>query len=393
MSDNDKPEPEQAAHDQTVDDTAAPASEPGAEAASEPEADSQPEAAPRRSGARFAGLALFVSILALLAVLYSIYLDRDVQSDVEQGADSVAAVNDRIASVSDTVAELGTALDNLEAGDSRIAEQLELMQREIDDRQQLLDSLPPRMTNIEQSLAALQGISAGVRSDWLLAEGEYYLQIANAQLQLAGNPYLAAQALRIADERVAEIGDPALTAVRRAIADELAALDAMAELDVEGITLTLGSLARVVATLPLREIVSATGDQSEEVDPDLGGVDRAWASVKNAVTGLVKITGPDETATPLMTPDAVYFLRTNLTLQLQAARLAVLRGEQAVFEQSLDDAANWLEEYFDTGATQVSSALETITEIRANVVAVQKPDISESLRQLRQFQALSEQAQ
>ena len=37
--------------------------------------------------------------------------------------------------------------------------------------------------------------------------------------------------------------------------------------------------------------------------------------------------GLDDQARPLLAPDAVYFLRTNLSLQLQAARLALLRGD------------------------------------------------------------------
>jgi uroporphyrin-3 C-methyltransferase len=407
MSEKDKPEAELATEEEAVDEDAAP--ETGTEPETEPEAEPEPvpEAKPeakaeprapssepvKRPGSRLGGLALFVAFLALFAVLYSIYLDRVVQLDAEENASSVASLQTRIDAATDGLASLEAAIAELESTDEGVAGQLELLQRDMDERMQLFDSLPPRMANIEQSLSTLQGISAGVRNDWLLAEAEHYMQIANAQLQLAANPFLAAQALRMADERVAQLGDPALTDVRRAIADELAALDGMGNPDIEGITLTLASLARVVASLPLREIGSDAEDVAAEVDPDLSGVDRAWASVKNAVTGMVRVSRPGDSVTPLMTPDAIYFLRTNLTLQLQAARLALLRGEQAVFEQSLDDAAGWLEDYFDTGTTQVASALETIGEIRGSMVVVQKPDISESLRRLRQFQALNEQAQ
>ena len=94
-----------------------------------------------------------------------------------------------------------------------------------------------------------------------------------------------------------------------------------------------------------------------------------------------------------MTPDAEYFLRTNLTLQLQIARLALLRGEQAIFQQSLDDASTWLQTYFDTESAQVASAVATLAEIRDEVFTVAKPDISESLRLLRQFNTIAETAQ
>jgi uroporphyrin-3 C-methyltransferase len=219
------------------------------------------------------------------------------------------------------------------------------------------------------------------------------MQIANAQLQLAGNPHLAALALAMADERIVQLSNPALTDVRRTLADELAALEVMEKPDIEGVTLTLASLARVVDSLPLQKGTTAGSDADAELDPEMSGLDRAWASVKGAASGLVRVTGPEETATPFMTPEAAYFLRTNLALQLQAARLALLRGEQAVFQQSLDDASAWLGLYYDTESAQVASALQTIAEIRDSLFAVTTPDISESLRLLRQYETLAESAQ
>jgi uroporphyrin-3 C-methyltransferase len=93
---------------------------------------------------------------------------------------------------------------------------------------------------------------------------------------------------------------------------------------------------------------------------------------------------------PLIAPEAQYFLRANLALQLQAARLALLRGEETVFRQSLEDADAWLAEYYDQGSTGVQSARETISEIHDSVFTVAMPDISQSLRLLRQFNLLSD---
>ena len=253
--------------------------------------------------------------------------------------------------------------------------------------------MPGRMSNLENSVAALQGASAGARDTWLLAEAEYYMQIANAQLQLGNNPRLAMLALEMADERVVQMANPALTDVRRALAQELAALEAMEKPDLEGATLTLASLARVVDSLPLRAAAGAKQQSAAADDGEAGAAERAWASVKEAMSGLVKVTPPDEETRALLTPDTANLIRSNLALQLQAGRLALLRGEQAIFEQSLEDADALLGQYFDGGSTQVASARETITEIRDNMVAVTAPDISESLRLIRQYRVLSESAQ
>ena len=70
-----------------------------------------------------------------------------------------------------------------------------------------------------------------------------------------------------------------------------------------------------------------------------------------------------------------------------------MRGEPAIFEQTIDDTSTLLGNYFDTDSPQVAGALETIAEIRGQVFAADVPDISESLRLLRQYRTLSENAQ
>jgi len=199
--------------------------------------------------------------------------------------------------------------------------------------------------------------------------------------------------MRMADERIAQLADPALLDVRRALSDELAALEAMEKPDIAGTVLTLSSLSRVVDTLPLASRAAADDQDGSEVDPDMNGFERAWASVKNALSGLVRVTPPEQAELALVTPDAAFFLRNNVALQLQAAQLALLRGEQDIFRQVLDDSSDLLTAYFDTGSAPVESALQTIAEVRDAVFTSAPPDISESLRLLRQYQTLKESAQ
>jgi uroporphyrin-3 C-methyltransferase len=350
--------------------------------------DSEAIQKPKR-GNGIAWLALLVSGLALVAVGYSLFEDwRTDDKSIE--VDYVAKIDD----LDRRADESSVALAAVESRFGQISHpdysgDIDAVRRDVEDQLRLLNSLPSRMTTIEDSVASLAGISAGARQTFLLAEAEYYLQIANAQLQLANNPHLASLALGMADERVTTLSDPALTAVRRSISDELAALELMEKPDLEGATLTLASLARVVESLPL---ASRAVEEDSVVEDDTGqsGVDRAWGSVKEAMSGLVKVTPPDQAKLMLVSPDTEFFLRNNIALQLQSARLALLRGEQAIFEQTLDDTSALLNTYFDTGSAQVKSAQLTISEIRGNVFTASVPDISESLRLLRQYRTLSE---
>lgn len=352
-----------------------------------------------RSGTPVSWLAFLVALIALAAAGYTAWQEwqgaRDTSvEDQLAGLDSrVTGTAQSLAELEDQVAALGAQGSEVDAAvNAAVEAAVNDLRRDFEERIRLLSSLPARISTLEGSVASLAGVSEGARDAWILAESEYYMQIANAQLQLANNPHLASLALRMADERIVQLANPALTDVRRAISDELAALDMMEKPDIEGATLTLASLARVVESLPLagRE-EDAAGDA--EVDTEQSGAARAWASVKRAMSGLVKVTPPDRAKLVQLSPDAEFFLRSNIALQLQSARLALLRGEQAIFDQSLADTSALLNEYFDVESAAVSGALETIAEVRGHVFAAAVPDISESLRLLRQFRTLNENAQ
>ena len=383
------------------DETEATYEEPQAESPAAAEQDEEPpqpagQAGPEKSGrgtSQVAWLALFLALLTLAAVGYMIVEDRRTRTVEEASSDTLERLASRIDKSQASLSGLEDDLDNLVSSDEALESSIGDLQRDLGRRADILDSLPGRMSNIENSVAAMQGASAGARDTWLLAEAEYYMQIANAQLQLGNNPRLAMLALEMADERVVQMASPALTDVRRALAEELAALEAMEKPDLEGTMLTLASLSRVVDSLPLRAAGNDARKTDGAADEEQGAAARAWDAVKDAMSGLVKVTPPDEETRALLTLDAAHLIRSNLALQLQAARLALLRGEQAIFEQSLEDADALLEQYFDGGSAQVKSAQATIAEIRDSMVAVTAPDISESLRLIRQFRVLSETAQ
>jgi uroporphyrin-3 C-methyltransferase len=347
---------------------------------------------PKRGATSIVWLSFVVAILALALAGYVAWQNRLAKQDTAM-QDRLAGLESRVTGSADSMGGLESRIDELSRRDPGVdAGELDALRREFDERVRLLSSLPARISTLESSLASLAGVSEGARDAWVLAEAEYYMQIANAQLQLASNPHLATLALRMADERIVQLANPGLTDVRRALSDELAALELMDKPDIEGATLTLASLARVVEALPLASEALPEDETDDGVDPELSGAGRAWASLKNAMSGLVKVTPPEHARLALLTPDGELFLRSNLALQLQSARLALLRGEQAIFEQSLDDTSALLRGYFDLDSTQVAATLETIAEVRDQVFTTDMPDISGSLELLRQFRALHENA-
>ena len=350
----------------------------------------------KRSGATtsIAWLALFLSFITVAGVGYLLLENFRNQGSTEEIDATLAAVQSDLRDSSESGAALRDSIDGLTARDSRTESTIDELRRDLEQRAELFDSVPARMSALERSVAALQGVSIEARNTYLVAEAEYYMQIANAQLQLAGNPYLASLALEQADDRLLQLADPALTDVRRTIADEMAALEIMEKPDIAGATLILASLARVVDSLPMRGTGdSSNADSTNNTEEEAGAIARGWNAIVGAISGLVSVKSPDEDQAALITPDVADLARSNLSLQLQAARLALLRGEQTIFEQSIDDADAWLALYFDVSSEQVKSTRTTMAEIRDEYSAVAPPDISQSLRLLRQYKTLAENAQ
>ena len=351
------------------------------------------EPKPPRSPIRLAMLALALSLVSVIGVAYVTLMPDATQEPLAADTTALDALTRSVNAGEESVRRLQRQLNELTNRHEVIANSIEAFQRQLDKRlerqMEVFESLPGRMSNVENSMSSIQGISTGVRDSWLLAEAEYYMQIANAQLQLAGNPNLARLALLQADDRIRQLANPALTNIRRALSNELRALELINRPDIEGVTLTLASLAEVVQSLPLRQQIDIPDEDDPEIEGELSGIDRAIASLKSTVGDVVSVRRTDEAVRPLIAPESAFFLRANLSLQLQVARLALLRGERAAFQQSLDDTDTWLGEYYDTDSTQVQGARKTIAEIRDSLFDIAMPDISESLRLLRQHNTLS----
>ena len=279
-------------------------------------------------------------------------------------------------------ADLRAVRDELEqmATDQRAA------QRSLADQRAEVAGLAPRFVELEERMAAAQGVSADARRRWLRGEAEYLLSVANAELALGGRFEGASAALEMADDKLRELGNPGFTPVREAIADELQRLRAVSLPDVEGLSLTMGSLARQIDTMPLAsrppDVYEQTRSDPDDVEP---GLQRAWASLKSALKGMISIERRDAPVARVLSSDEERLVRRTLELELSAARLALLREQGEPYRQGLTTAKDVLQRYFDTADAQVVSALALLEELLTMDIQPARPDISGSLTLLRQL--------
>jgi uroporphyrin-3 C-methyltransferase len=93
-----------------------------------------------------------------------------------------------------------------------------------------------------------------------------------------------------------------------------------------------------------------------------------------------------------MAPDQAFHLRHNLLLLLEQAQLALLRGDPAVWEDTLDEARHWVGEYFDPADAEIAALGRALERLGRERVAAEAPDISAPLNELQRLRGRAEAA-
>ena len=332
-----------------------------------------PPPPPRRGGL----LGVLALLLALAAAGGTGYLYW-TQDQARQAQDAVAA---RQAETARRVDELRSRLD----ANQRRLEQAESARAE---RGEALAALESELGELRRWLESVSAERASAERAPSLAEIEYLLRLADRELRLAGNPRVALAALREADRRIARLDDPALAGVRAAVNDEIAAVESVAETDIEGVALRLASLAGRIDGLPLRgSMAPPPASPGDAAGADASGWQRFMARLRGAAAGLFRIRRSDAPAAPLLAPDESFFLYRNVELDLKSARLAALGRDAANYAAGLGSARAALVEYFQRDDPAVTAIVAAIDELQGRDIDPRWPGISRSLELLRAAEA------
>lgn len=324
-------------------------------------------------GGLVSGLALLAAVGAGGGVYYLFTLQQGNKPILEAQAQRLDAFNSKIASLQSALRTTQTSLE---------AEAQARKKAEAEHQ-----ALATAMASLESKLGR-------TTLAWRLAEVEYLLTIANDRIALEQDANTAKAILETADAKLEGLGDPALLPVRQKLSQELTALAAVPKTDITGMALALGSLAESLRDWPLVD-KTAPGVLGKPLEPK--GRALTWQEIPQAVwedlKGLIKVRRHEQPVEPLLPPEQAWFLRENLRLKLEQARLALLRQDQALFQQILSEAMAWLKLFFDGESAAVSNAMQTLEKYHGTKLTHAQPDISGSLRELRgQIQRLGQQA-
>jgi len=282
-------------------------------------------------------------------------------------------------------AEIMTLKSQLAASDDsqKLAQLESAVQRASSDIAQLPE-FKRRIDTLEESVQASHDLVNRAQRDWVIAEVDYLIRIANQRLRLMRDYNGAVAALQSADQRLRELADPSLMPVREALADDVQTLKDFDRPDLIGIALRLDRLISHLKPLPLDVPAldaEAVPPKTEKEQPSglTGMLSTAWQTLSERVTVRHYAEGvealPDE--------EGEMLLHQILRLRLEAARVDVLRQDDHDYHLQLQSALDMLDRYYQK---EQSVALRAeIAELNAVNLRPTLPDITRPLKQLQRL--------
>ncbi len=272
----------------------------------------------------------------------------------------------------------------------------QLIERDTSNRH-AIDQLKENQQMLTEAMRKASQHLSKSRVNWVMAESEQLMIIANQRMQLAGDMDTAAIALEIADQRLRDLADPDLTPVRKILAKEIQTLKSTERADIAGITLRLSALADSVGSLPLSlEFQQLTKLREKKQAEKPTKQEQAQGTVRSKPKGFFRELWDDimsvisirtnvESYKPLLPPEQQYFLRENLRLMILGAQQAALRADHNTYRNNLKSANRWAREYFDTRSKLLLQLIKEIDALSKARLATAQPNISASLRELRKI--------
>lgn len=265
------------------------------------------------------------------------------------------------------------------------------LRQELRQLQAQAQQLQQNVTQNQQALATVQSsvqtlAEPQAKTARALSEAEYLVQLANYNLRFQGDAAVAVNLLKTADQQLSMIEDPSITPIRQTLVNTILALQSAPQLDLAGLILQINAIRQQVMQLPVvPDQLAKPATTLPEAAP--AQPEPTWRrgldSIGHALKEVVVVRHVDQRATPLLPPQQQGYLIQNIQLQLSQAQWALLHQQPQIYQQSLQQASAWVQQYFVSSAAATQSVLAALAQLQKIDSKPALPDLSETLQQIR----------
>ena len=337
--------------------------------------ESASETAPSKGRGFVVLLALLLALVALLVAGYSVWMNQQQLAQVSAGQQRIDGIQ----------RQLDGALSAQQQASSRA-------QALAADNRRLLDELEALSRQTRHNDARLAELAGSDRQDWLVAEVEYLLRLGNQRLNLERDVSGALAMLEAADKVLAETRNPGFDGVRMEIAREIQSLRLVPGVDRVGAVSRLQAMQDTLGEInwmPDVRFETSTPEASTS-NEERSWYAQLWFEVREGLGQAIRIRRTDTPVDIPLSPEQSYYLQQNARLMLEQAQLAMLRRDQNLYDRSLKRVSEWIGRALPQDDAATVTLQQLVTELQGWKVSPAVPDISGSLRLLRQRLAQTE---
>lgn len=299
----------------------------------------------------------------------------------KQAADAtnIKALNERLAQQSQTLSKLQST------GES-------LSKKFVTSQTQISSQLEQQQANIDGFVSQINAIRGSTRKDWLLAQAEYLLRIANQRLLIEKDPDTSEALLEAANEVLAEINDAALMPVRIKIAEELLLLRSQARGQIDSLLMRLNAVSNQLASLNFDSRVvlpeTKTTQDPQSASETKQVIEKNWwqrlvDKLESAFARAISIQRSEEPRSLPPSPEYSAYLKQNLALRIEQVKLLLMRHRFDDFSTQLSGSIEWARDSFPLYNASIDAILRELSAINSARPQQTELDISGSLELLR----------
>ena len=282
----------------------------------------------------------------------------------------------------ETLIKQNSALNNhIQLLDSNFkAQSKDQLTKSAEQGQQLkqLVSMDTQLNAMQQTINQIPGAKM---DDWKLAEVEYLLRLGNQRVNLQQELSAAWALFDASNQILASLDDPGLLMVREKIAEEMLLLGQDKKIDRQGIYTQIQALKASIHQdiLPPSSYTDETAvkDVSNSTNEDSN------KSLMEQLKSLVSLKRSDAPFDAPLNTQQYQLLEHSLRLMLEQAQWALLKADQTLYVASLNNASQWIDSKLRHQKATILS--DSINQLKEKNIQLDIPDVSQSLRILRQI--------
>ena len=235
-----------------------------------------------------------------------------------------------------------------------------------------LDSLNEELVSLRLGLNANQ--STGI---WQLAEASSLLRLAKQYMEVNQDIPVAISLYQNTRAILTQIDDPAIDRIDNFLASDIQNLRRIRPIDTEGFYMRLSDISQQLDSINL----------GANIDPSSAFLQRGSASegagyfkkITDFLSRYFTVRRLDEPISLPLSDQQISFVRQNMQIQLEQAKLALLQGRQAVYQDSISNVVLLAQQNIAEQDPQKDLILRSLKELRDESILPELPMLSESL--------------